>query len=185
MPPRKGTPKSPEHRAKLAAHLAALNRSPEHIAKVQAKLTGRPKSEKHRARLWQNRSHTFTAEACANMSAARVGKRQSPDRRRKNAALKMGALNPNWRGGRKAESRMIRERVEAKLWREAVFARDDHTCGLCLVRGGALEAHHIVPVSVNETLRYELSNGMTLCLKCHRYVTRTHRSLGIFRKAAA
>lgn len=178
----KGVPKSLEHRAKLAAMLTAVNKSPEHIAKVKLALTGRPKSDSHRANLWANRSRVFTPEACANMAKARTGVVQSAEHRRKSALAKMGELNPMWKGGTKSESRMIYQRVEIRLWRESVFARDDHTCGLCLRRGGNLEAHHIRPFSTHKDLRFDVSNGMTVCKPCHDYITRTHRSVGIISK---
>ena len=74
---------------------------------------------------------------------------------------------------------MIRQRVEIKLWREAVFARDNYTCGLCFKRGH-VQAHHVRPFFLFPEGRFEIGNGMTLCKKCHAYVTRTHASIGLF-----
>jgi 5-methylcytosine-specific restriction endonuclease McrA len=53
-------------------------------------------------------------------------------------------------------------------WRIAVFERDDYTCQLCFVRGGRLQADHIKPFSQYPELRYDLSNGRTLCAPCHQ-----------------
>lgn len=54
-----------------------------------------------------------------------------------------------------------------KEWRTKVFERDDYTCQECGIRGGYLYAHHIEPWAKNKDLRFELSNGVTLCKQCH------------------
>lgn len=56
---------------------------------------------------------------------------------------------------------------EAKKWRVAVFKRDDYTCKACGIRGGYLEAHHILPFAFFPEKRYEIDNGMTMCRECH------------------
>ena len=53
-------------------------------------------------------------------------------------------------------------------WRKSVFERDDYTCQFCGQQGGRLEVDHILPYSTHVELRYELSNGRTLCNPCHR-----------------
>ena len=42
---------------------------------------------------------------------------------------------------------------------------------LCSRKGGELQAHHVVRFADNYELRFILSNGVTLCKKCHKYVT--------------
>ncbi len=61
-----------------------------------------------------------------------------------------------------------RGRLEYRLWREAVFARDNFTCQHCAQRGGRLEADHIKPWSQFPKSRYDVDNGRTLCQTCHR-----------------
>lgn len=78
-----------------------------------------------------------------------------------------GSNGSNWLGGRTMENKLARNKVEYIEWRNKIFERDDYTCQHCKKRGGKLNAHHIIPFSVDETLRYELSNGTTLCEKCH------------------
>jgi hypothetical protein len=80
----------------------------------------------------------------------------------------VGPRNPNWKGGRNAEHTRLRKTVRYAEWRTAVFTRDDFTCLKCGVRGGRLEADHIKPFSLFPALRFELSNGRTLCKPCHR-----------------
>lgn len=57
-------------------------------------------------------------------------------------------------------------------WRRAVFERDDYTCQRCRERGGVLHAHHQEPWARYPALRFEVSNGVTLCVRCH---SQTHR----------
>ncbi len=62
----------------------------------------------------------------------------------------------------------IRRSPEYKNWRKKVFERDDYTCQECGKRGGNLHADHIKPFALHVELRFELSNGRTLCIPCHR-----------------
>lgn len=61
-----------------------------------------------------------------------------------------------------------RGNVFERKWRQMILERDNHTCRKCGQRGGRLEADHIKPFSRFPRLRYLLSNGRTLCVKCHK-----------------
>jgi 5-methylcytosine-specific restriction endonuclease McrA len=61
------------------------------------------------------------------------------------------------------------------VWRNAVYERDNFTCAKCHVRGGELHPHHINNFAEHEDLRFELDNGITLCVSCHR---RFHKLYG-------
>lgn len=51
-------------------------------------------------------------------------------------------------------------------WRKAVLKRYDHACAHCGSRDN-ITAHHVIPYSIDESLRFDVSNGMCLCASCH------------------
>lgn len=55
-----------------------------------------------------------------------------------------------------------------KAWRKQIFGRDKYMCQMpgC-TRRNTLQAHHIKRWASNPVLRFEVSNGITLCKKCH------------------
>lgn len=73
----------------------------------------------------------------------------------------------NWKGGPDTEALKIRKSRDYRIWREAVFKRDDYICQICGIRGGYLEADHIKPFSKYPELRLAIDNGRTLCKDCH------------------
>ena len=52
-------------------------------------------------------------------------------------------------------------------WSRRVRERDSYKCQRCSSRSGIMHAHHIENYADNPHLRYELSNGITLCEPCH------------------
>lgn len=78
-----------------------------------------------------------------------------------------GANSPRWKGGVTRLNQQIRHSLEYQNWRRAVFARDDFTCTFCGLRGGQLNADHIKEFAYFPELRFEVSNGRTLCVPCH------------------
>ena len=81
----------------------------------------------------------------------------------------------NWKGGISDENNIIRTSSRMKQWRKLVFERDKYTCQDCGQKGGNLNAHHIKPFSVFTSLRFELSNGLTMCMGCHINLHKTER----------
>ena len=60
-----------------------------------------------------------------------------------------------------------------KKWKYEVFVRDNWKCQHCGSEDN-LHAHHIIEWKKDEKLRYEISNGLALCNRCHA----RHHSLG-------
>ena len=73
----------------------------------------------------------------------------------------------------------IRKSWDYTKWRRAIYERDDYTCQDCGERGVRLETDHIKPFALYPELRFELTNGRTLCKPCHQntktYGGRSHQ----------
>jgi hypothetical protein len=69
------------------------------------------------------------------------------------------------------ETAKKRNNYKYRQWRSEVIARDGFRCTEC---GGTedLVAHHIKPFASYPLERFEVSNGITLCARCHR---KTHK----------
>lgn len=97
---------------------------------------------------------------------------------------RVGASHPSWKGGMTSLRRSIVKWAEYKIWRNAVFSRDNWTCQECAKRGGYIQAHHNDRVedilsrfevkTSQQALEckalWDVSNGTTLCSSCHTKV---------------
>ena len=72
-----------------------------------------------------------------------------------------------WKGGINGDNDTLRHRKEYKDWRTLVYKRDNYTCQCCGAYGGRLNAHHINSFANYPEFRYDINNGITLCVKCH------------------
>ena len=91
----------------------------------------------------------------------------------------IGNKNPAWKGGIYKLSRQIRMSRRYKDWRKIVLERDNNTCQKCKNPGN--DVHHKKSfkkiLEENQIKNYEqalnceeiweISNGQTLCKKCH------------------
>lgn len=60
------------------------------------------------------------------------------------------------------------------VWRTEVFRRDQYTCQICGAMGYQLAAHHLDGYSWCIDKRTDISNGITLCVSCHRQFHSTY-----------
>ena len=119
---------------------------------------------------WED--NKFCSQKCywKSMKGKKVFSIISPEERENRRQRMMGENNPMWCGG---DSDKERRNSQYKNWRIDVFKRDDFTCQDCGYRNGDgtvrkdLNAHHIVRWIDSIELRYEIDNGMTLCVPCH------------------
>lgn len=134
--------------------------SEEHKRKISEKIRG----EKHP---FYGKHHT--EESKRKMRFAKLGTKQSLETRLKRSKSTKGEKSGGWRGGIYPEHLRIRATLEYRLWREAVFQRDNYTCIWCGDnKGGNLEADHIKPFCNYPELRFAIDNGRTLCHTCHK-----------------
>jgi len=94
-----------------------------------------------------------------------------------------GEKNPAWKGGISPKHKLVRAKPEYKNWREKVFKRDNWTCQLCGDRSKKgnsiiIQADHF-PILFSKLLKdknwkvmWDIDNGRTLCLKCHKKETK-------------
>lgn len=100
------------------------------------------------------------------------GRKPSIESRRKMSMAQkkrvQAGLHNFWKGGVSKEYKKRYYDVEYKYWRMRVFERDNFTCQFCGIRGVYVTAHHIKSFAHYPDLRYELTNGVTLCEDCHK-----------------
>jgi hypothetical protein len=84
----------------------------------------------------------------------------------------------NWQGGITEPNHKERCSLEYKTWAREVKERDDYTCVVCKNRdGGYRHSHHVLPFSEYPEHRYNISNGITMCKKCHDSLHKLIRAL--------
>lgn len=146
--------------------LKGIPRRKEICEKISQSRKGNPLSGKHREALSKVKKgkpikHFIEnkEEISRKLSEALKGKPQ-PNLR--------GEKHWNWQGGKTAIQTKVRNSLEIKNWRRAVFERDNYTCKICLKRGSRLVADHILPFSVFPELRFDVANGRTICRECDK-----------------
>ena len=148
------TPASKECKDKISKALTGIVRGPmteEHKAKMLAtkKLKPHPLLGK-------------TGPLCHN-----YGRKRSLETRIKHSNSIKGDKAPNWQGGKTKEAERLRKSYLYRDWRTAVFQRDNYTCQDCGAHGVYLHAHHLKSFAFHEELRFDVTNGKTLCKPCH------------------
>ena len=87
-----------------------------------------------------------------------------------------GARHYNWKNGVTPENQRLRSSLEYRAWTMAIFRRDCFSCQWCKAKR-VLNAHHLFPWALFPELRFTVSNGITLCLSCHRTLHKLGRHL--------
>lgn len=93
------------------------------------------------------RKQKFCSKPCADVGGLRYS---GPD-------------NWKWTGNPRRKHRESKQ----SAWARKVISRDQATCQRCGAQGVELQAHHLMPYKDHPELRWELSNGLTLCAPCH------------------
>lgn len=142
-----------------------------------------PKSIHIKLRGKKKRNHVYEAscEKCGKKRAVKYPNIWFLVRKKRNLCLqcankkinvtsfKKGHVSWNKGIGKKtAEIELLRHTQKYRDWRKAVFERDEYTCRICKKRGGELNADHIEQFSESKDKRFDVKNGRTLCISCHR-----------------
>lgn len=154
----KGIPRTQEEKLKMSI---AQKGKPAHNRGKKASPTEAERLRNLRKGLkaWNSgRKGVYSEEVRRKMSITRKSNPNTP----------RGEKHHNWNGGSTPARHFIAESFEYKLWRKRVFGRDNYTCQECGERGGDKQADHIKPFALYPELMFELSNGRTLCVPCHR-----------------
>lgn len=138
-----------------------------------AQLRKRDDSVKH----WSGRCHKCSSKHTASMPhvretqvrnglgfIAKHGRIPSP----KPEQRSRGEKHYNWKGGVSNVWNKLWATPEYKAWRLAVLERDGFKCVACSRSDRTLHTDHIMPFKLFPELRFELSNGRTLCGSCHK-----------------
>jgi len=83
-----------------------------------------------------------------------------------------GENNPSWKGGVSPSDKLIRTGQNMEKWRTQIYKRDGYTCQECGNMSSKsnpviLNAHHIKSFKDYPKLRFDVDNGVTLCVECH------------------
>ena len=177
----KGRKQKPEHIAKRTEAVRAAMKRPE----VKAKMIGRACSTETRTKIGIANSKKLKGRKLSEAHRASMSKerkerwarwKEDPERmaqhkEKLSKALKgkyTGEAASNWKGGINQN-----ERTDNRIFdfRNVVLVRDNYTCQICQKYGGDMHIDHIKSWADYPELRFEVSNGRTLCRPCHYWVT--------------
>lgn len=81
----------------------------------------------------------------------------------------------------KSGDRSFRFSKRMSMWKKVIYKRDNYTCQLCGVRSSkgkavVLNCHHIKRFVDKPEIRFDTSNGITLCEQCHKKTYKKEKS---------
>ncbi|MFA5351587.1 MAG: NUMOD3 domain-containing DNA-binding protein [Candidatus Omnitrophota bacterium] len=142
---------SVEHKKKLKMHHRGML-GKNHTKEAKLKISKARKGAK------------FSKEHLAKLSLSHIGIKSYWKGKKRPEISK--SFHWQWKGGITPIAKAVRNSLEYKLWREAIFKRDNYTCQICGKRGGDMRANHIKKFADYPELRFDLNNGITICKEC-------------------
>lgn len=146
----KGKKKTLEHSINISLGKKGMVFSKEHKNKISKSLTGRNISEQAKTKIKNDMLN-----------------------RAKYIFHPKGENSSNWKGGITPLNKRLRTSSMWKIWREAIFLRDNFTCqnidcSYCHNKIGVmLHPHHIKAFAKYPELRFDINNGVTYCKEFH------------------
>jgi hypothetical protein len=167
----------PQHKGSIPWN-KGISSSKETRLKISLSHKGKVLSDEHKEKIGKankgKKKPPRTKEHCEKLSEAKKKEYQNG---RVSPLKKMWKENPNyfvgknnfrWKGGiSKLKIYKHYKNKEYVNWRKQVFERDNYTCQNCGGRGCMLHPHHIKSYTKYPAQRYEVDNGITLCVPCH------------------
>lgn len=92
-----------------------------------------------------------------------------------------GSANPNWDPSLSEEERALRKEHrytgdhKAKIWSKSIKELADFICDSCGTKKSPFNSHHLNGWKRHPEQRYDLSNGVCLCVACHK---KFHKAYG-------
>lgn len=166
-----------------------MNKGSHHTKEAKKKMKGRKFSEIHKTKLAKRKTgmfgkksnaygHKLSEESIEKIREKKKGKRCSIATEFKKGDKRIiGPNNPNWKGG--ICQKQNRRTHENTKWSRKVLKRDNYTCQICgyqKKKKKDLVAHHIFSFKLFPKIRYEVSNGTTLCRMCHFKVHNSNKA---------
>lgn len=159
----KGVPRSEETKKKISESLKGRKQSKATIEKRVSQFRG----DKH----WlYGKNHSKETREKISQKVKEIFKDGMPEETKRKISITNGGTGKSCLTNKRYYHRKDKKYKE---WRKKVFERDEYTCQHCQAKSGKdsevyLEPHHIKGWAKYEELRYELSNGITLCRECHK-----------------
>ncbi len=164
----------------MAIKIGLANKNKKRTIEVKKKMSEERKGERHPL---FGKHHS--EETKRKISITKLGK-PSPLKGKK-IPQRSGEKHHNWRGGITSITTQIKLSSKYKEWRQQCLLRNNFTCQDCSQIGGDLEVHHIksFKILLEEVKIYlpllnlydgamiysplwNIDNGKTLCIKCHK-----------------
>lgn len=86
---------------------------------------------------------------------------------------KLGINNPNWIGELNLKPQ---RKPSSRVWRKAVYSRDNYQCQACGAKHKRLQPRHLDAYHWCVERRDDVTNGVTLCIDCHKEFHKTYGS---------
>ena len=181
----KRLPRTKEHTAKIVKAQKGIKRTEEFKKKLSEMKKGQKLSQETKDKMSKakqnvsletrkklseiNKGKKHSKETKKKISGFQKGRKMLEVTKKKISEANKGSKSYSWKGGITPLNKIIRRSLEYRLWREAVFTRDNYTCIWCGDdKGGNLNADHIKSFSLYPELRFAIDNGRTLCVPCHK-----------------
>lgn len=119
----------------------------------------------------------YCSHKCSSKSKIGIKRPEMAEILKKNRKHHRGEKHWNWKGGITPYYHKLRQSKKYIEWRNEVYERDNWTCRECneKLKSKTIVAHHIKSFKKYHKLRFKISNGKTLCRKCHKKV---HKKIG-------